>query len=83
MHDHLERLADALHKQGLPATVLTPQGRRPCVQAKSPQSSMLREDVYAESGWFWWSWADRLAPVTDVEAAARKIARVLGAVGAE
>lgn len=83
MHDHLEKLAEALNKHGLPAIVLTPPGRRPCVQAKSPQSSMLREDVYAEAGWFWWSWADRLAPVTDVESAARKITQVLGAVDSE
>lgn len=33
----------------------------------------------AEDGawWFWWSWGDRIAPVTDVGAAAFKIAYVL------
>lgn len=27
--------------------------------------------------WFWWSWGDRIAPVTDLETAAFKIAYVL------
>jgi hypothetical protein len=27
--------------------------------------------------WFWWSWGDRIAAITDVEAAAFKIAYVL------
>lgn len=29
------------------------------------------------SWWFWWSWGDRIAPVTDVATAAFKIAYVL------
>jgi hypothetical protein len=42
----------------------------------------IREDVSAapaEDGkwWFRWSWGDRIAPVTDVETAAFKIAYVL------
>jgi hypothetical protein len=30
--------------------------------------------------WFWWSWAERIAPVSDVTTAAGKVATVLGAV---
>ena len=33
----------------------------------------------AEAGWFWWPWADRIAPVTDVSTAADRVARVLSA----
>ncbi|MGH3067266.1 MAG: hypothetical protein ACRDMI_01615 [Streptosporangiaceae bacterium] len=38
---------------------------------------MMSEDVACEAGWFWWPWADRIAPVTDVGTAADTIVRVL------
>ncbi len=31
----------------------------------------------ADAEWFWWPWADRIAPAADVAAAADAIARVL------
>jgi hypothetical protein len=44
--------------------------------------SQLSETVYAGPAgdgtwWFWWSWGDQIAPVSDVETAAFKIAYVL------
>jgi len=38
---------------------------------------MLAETVMAAAEWFWWPWADRIAPAADVAAAADAIARVL------
>jgi hypothetical protein len=45
-------------------------------------AAKLSETIYAApaaagSWWFWWSWADRIAPIGDVETAAFKIAYVL------
>ncbi len=43
---------------------------------------MLTEHIYAGDGWFWFGWAERVAVLTDVSAAAEIIARVLRAVDA-
>lgn len=77
----LEALATHLSSRGFTATIVT--GRQhPCVKVVSKATSQLHEDVYAapagdESWWFWWSWADRIAPIGDVAAAASAIAYVL------
>jgi hypothetical protein len=44
--------------------------------------SRLYDTVYAApaedgSWWLWWSWADQLAPINDVDEAAVKIAYIL------
>jgi hypothetical protein len=44
------------------------------VATSSPQ---LSETIYALDGCFWWSWEERLTPLTDVSAAATRIAAVL------
>jgi len=41
---------------------------------------VLAEAVIADAASFWWPWADRIAGVADVPAAAGVIARVLAAV---
>jgi hypothetical protein len=45
-------------------------------------ANALCETIYAApavdgSWWFWWSWADRIAPVEDVEATTFKVHYVL------
>ena len=79
--DRLQALAADLDKRGFGARVLATSGRlRVWVENRSvPQ---LSETVYAApaedgSWWLWWSWADRLAPIDDVDTAAFKIAYVL------
>jgi hypothetical protein len=57
-------------------------GRHMCLSVVNRGLPQLSEHVYAApsedgSWWFWWSWADRLAPIDDVDAAAFKIAYVL------
>ncbi len=56
----------------------------PSLHVVNPAAAALAEDVYAGPGrdgqwWFWWSWAERIAPGADVAAAATQIRRVLSA----
>ena len=80
----LEGLAEVLTGRGLCARVMAPRGRVPSVHVSNPQASALTEDVYAGRGqdgrwWFWWSWAEQIAAGDDLEGAAARIGRVLGA----
>ncbi len=75
----LVQLAAELHARGHRAHLVTPAGQRPYLHAANP--GVLSENVAYEAGWYWWRpWADRIAPATDVPAAADKITRVLRGV---
>lgn len=73
----LEKLAAELTARGYRTPSLSPQGRPPSLTVSNPATSLLTETVMAEGGWFWWPWADRIAPVSDVATAAEHVARVL------
>jgi hypothetical protein len=79
--DRLQDLAANLSHRGFSARMLTTDDRlRLWVQHRS--ISRLSDTVYAApaedgSWWLWWSWADQLAPINDVDEAAVKIAYVL------
>jgi len=73
----LERLAAALDSRDYATTLLTSHGQTPRLTVVSRLTTALAEDIYAGNGWYWWSWAEKLAPIADVPAAARKIATVL------
>lgn len=79
--ERLRDLAEALESRGFAARVLVTDGKlRMSVQHRTV--AQLSEAVYAApaddgSWWLWWSWADRLAPIEEVESAAVKIAYVL------
>jgi hypothetical protein len=80
----LEGLANRLADRGLRARLMTPPGRVPSLHVVNPAVTSLAEDVYAgraQDGlwWFWWSWADQIAPGEDLEGAAAVISRVLAA----
>jgi hypothetical protein len=82
--DRLEGLAAALASHGLTSTLTSPAGRVPSLHVVNPLASRLAEDVYigrSQDGacWFWWPWAERIAPGDDLRAAAALIARVLAA----
>jgi hypothetical protein len=51
----------------------------------NPRASALAENILAEtaggSWWFWWSWAERIAPADDPVDAAGRVIRVLAATG--
>ena len=80
----LEGLAEVLAHRGLRASLMAPAGRVPSLHVVNPAAPALAEDVYAGRGqdgtwWFWWSWAERIAAVEDLEGAASLIERVLAA----
>jgi hypothetical protein len=79
--EQLEELAEDVKKRGFLAQVMRGD-RHMCVNVVNRAVPQLSENVYAApaedgSWWFWWSWADRLAPIDDVDAAAFKITYVL------
>jgi hypothetical protein len=77
----LERLAAVLD-QGEFATVLTSHpGHPPCLAVAS-RHAQIGGDIQADHRAFWWSWGERIAPVTDPPAAARKISSALRAIPA-
>ncbi len=70
-----------LSSRGFVTTVLD-GGGPPCVRVVSRVTAQLSEKVYAATAddgslWFWWSWAERIAPIGHVEATADKVAHVL------
>ena len=74
-------LADSLDRRGFSAQVLA-NGNELRVLVQNRAVSQLSDAVYAapaEDGawWLWWSWADQLAPIDEIESAAFKIAYVL------
>jgi hypothetical protein len=83
--ERLDGLAAELAKHGLMTRLKAPVGRVPSLRVINPAQSMLAEDVYvgrSQDGlwWFWWPWAERIAPGDQHGAAASVIARVLSAL---
>jgi hypothetical protein len=72
----LECLAAELDPSAFATTLVAGQGRAPCLTVAS-RNAQLAEHIYVQDGWFWWSWAERVAPVTEVSTAAAKVAGVL------
>ena len=77
----LEALGADLSSRGFMTTVMEGGGPS-CVHVVSRAATQLSENVYAApaddgSLWFWWSWAERIAPIGHVEVTADKVARVL------
>src|ERR1017187_10751575 len=73
----LETLAAELHARGYEARLTVPDGRPPWLAVINPAATMLAETDMADAEWFWWPWADRIAPAADAAAAADPIARGL------
>jgi hypothetical protein len=78
----LERLAAELNHGDCEARLVMAQGRRPCVHVRNRTAGVLTENIYYGDGFYWFGWAERAAPVTDVAGAAEIVMRVLRAVGA-
>ncbi len=73
----LEKLAAELTARGYEARLIAPDGRPPWLTVINPAAAMLAETIMADAQWFWWPWADRIAPTADVATAADAIAQVL------
>ena len=75
----LDALAAELTTRGWTAYVTTPRGRPARLFVQNPQDRAIYADVIAaaESGtadwWFWFSWAERIAPAGAPAAAAAVI----------
>ena len=74
----LVRLAAALDPRDHSTTLTNGPGRPPRLTVAS-RHAQLAEDIYADGDSYFWSWAERLGPVGDPAAAARKITTVLRA----
>jgi hypothetical protein len=82
----LEKLAAELDGKAYAVTLVTAAGRRPCLSITNRQAVQLTEFIYAApaddgASWFWWGWAQRIALVTDLPAAAAAVDRVLRIMG--
>lgn len=79
---YLEKLSEELAHHGLESWIMTPPGRIPSLYVTNPGARAMEDSVYAVQGsdgiwWFWWSWAERISVVDDIDRAATTIARVL------
>lgn len=82
----LEKLAAELDGRTYAVTLVTAPGRRPCLRITNRQAVQLTELIYAAPAgdgamWFWWGWAQRISPVTDLAGAAAAVDRVLRILG--
>jgi hypothetical protein len=75
----LEKLAAELTARGFETRLVAPEGQVPSLSVTNPQATALSETVVAGEGWYWWSWAQKIAATTDASEAAGVIARVLSA----
>jgi hypothetical protein len=75
----LVALAAALDPREFAVTLTTRPGRRPCLSVTSRHAA-IGDDISADPAAYWWSWGERIGPVHDPAAAARKISAVLRAV---
>lgn len=81
--EHLEELAWRLGREGLYARLNMPLGKPPSLHVINPELPTAEEHVIIErtssEAWFWWAWAERIAPAHDMDSAVSGIRRVLGA----
>lgn len=77
----IEALASELAERDFETRVMS-EGGTPNLHVVNPAMPRAGETIVAAPAddsvwWFWWSWGDRIARLTDVEAAAFKIAYML------
>jgi hypothetical protein len=78
--DRLDRLAGVLGRRGLATSLVAPAYRVPRLLVTHPGGGS--EEVYTgrcldRSWWYWWPWAERIAPETSLDRAARVIEQQL------
>ncbi len=77
----LEKLAEQLDGRAYAVTLITGNGRRPRLHISNRDACQLAEYVYSDGTDFFWGWAQRIAPVADLAAAAAAVDRVLKVLG--
>jgi hypothetical protein len=77
-HEALGRLQDGLNERGYETALVTPgEGRLPLLEVRNPEAKMLVERIVANANGYWWSWAEKIAMLDEVDSAAVIVARVL------
>ena len=77
----LEKLAAGLDGRAYAVSLVTGQGRRPHLHVTNRQATVLSENIYCDGQFYWWGWAERIAPVSELTAAVESVARVLRVLG--
>ncbi|MCW2919720.1 MAG: hypothetical protein JWN52_7788 [Actinomycetia bacterium] len=82
--DHLDQLAERLRADGWEAWLTVSSSHLPYVLVLNPKMRALNDEVIAAPDaagdwWYWWSWAERIAPVDDAAQVVVWVARVLAA----
>lgn len=75
----LVALAAALDPREYAVTLTTRPGHRPCLSVTSRHAA-IGDDITADHRAYHWSWCERIGPISDPVAAARKVSAVLRAV---
>jgi hypothetical protein len=75
----LVALAAALDPREFAVTLTTRPGHRPRLTVTSRHAA-IGDDIWADHRACYWSWAERIGPLHDPRAAARKVSAVLRAV---
>jgi hypothetical protein len=65
----LEKLAAELDGQSYAVSLVTGGGKRPHLHVTNRRATVLSENVYSDGEWFFWGWAERIAPIADLAAA--------------
>ncbi|WP_405151618.1 hypothetical protein OG589_21210 [Sphaerisporangium sp. NBC_01403] len=78
---HLQALGEALQARGLYVRVGATAGGLPQLIVISTVVPTLSEVIFAArrqgTWWFWWSWAERIAPVDDLATTEARIRQAL------
>ena len=77
----LVALAAALDPREFATTLTNRPGRRVCLSVTSRHAA-IGDDITADHRAYYWSWSERIGPLHDPQAAARKVTSVLQAVPA-
>src|SRR5262249_52423503 len=75
----LVALAAALDPREFAVTLTNRPGRHVCLSVTSRRAA-IGDDITANHRAYYWSWTERIGPITDPQAAARKVTTVLRAV---
>jgi hypothetical protein len=75
----LVALAAALDPREFATTLTNSPGYRLCLSVTSRHAA-IGDDIWADHRAYYWSWSERIGPLTDPQAAARKVSSVLRAV---
>jgi len=69
----------ALDPREFAITLTNSPGRRLCLSVTSRHAA-IGDDIWADHRAYYWSWAERIGPLHDPQATARKVSAVLRAV---